>query len=35
MAYITGSEIYDHLEKVVDCFEDVANRVSGLAIEHL
>jgi hypothetical protein len=35
MAYIIGSEIYDHLEKVVDCFEDVANRISGLVIEHL
>lgn len=35
MAYIKGSEIYDHLEKVVDCFEDVANRISGLVIEHL
>jgi uncharacterized protein len=35
MAYIVGSEIYDHLEKVVDCFEDVANRISGLVTEHL
>jgi predicted phosphate transport protein (TIGR00153 family) len=35
IAYIKGSEIYDHLEKVVDCFEDVANRISGLVIEHL
>ena len=35
MAYIKGAEIYDHLEKVVDCFQDVANRVSGLVIEHL
>ena len=35
MAYIVGSEIYDHLEKVVDRFEDVANRVSGVLIEHL
>lgn len=35
MAYIKGSEIYDHLEKVVDCFQDVANRISGLVIEHL
>ena len=35
MAYIKGAEIYDHLEKVVDCFEDVANRISGLVIEHL
>lgn len=35
MVYIKGAEIYDHLEKVVDCFEDVANRISGLVIEHL
>jgi uncharacterized protein len=35
MAYIKGHEIYDHLEKVVDCFQDVANRISGLVIEHL
>jgi hypothetical protein len=35
MVYIKGSEIYDHLEKVVDCFQDVANRISGLVIEHL
>ena len=35
MAYIRGDEIYDHLEKVVDCFEDVANRISGIVIEHL
>ena len=35
LAYIKGSEIYDHLEKVADCFQDVANRISGLVIEHL
>jgi predicted phosphate transport protein (TIGR00153 family) len=35
MAYIVGAEIYDHLEKVVDRFEDVANRISGVLIEHL
>lgn len=35
MAYIVGSEIYDHLEKVVDRFEDVAIRISGVLIEHL
>jgi uncharacterized protein Yka (UPF0111/DUF47 family) len=35
MAYIIGAEIYDHLEKVVDRFEDVANRISGVLIEHL
>jgi predicted phosphate transport protein (TIGR00153 family) len=35
MGYIVGAEIYDHLEKVVDRFEDVANRVSGILIENL
>jgi predicted phosphate transport protein (TIGR00153 family) len=35
MAYIVGAEIYDHLEKVVDRFEDVANQISSLLIEHL
>jgi uncharacterized protein len=35
MAFIVGAEIFDHLEKVVDRFEDVANRVSGIVIEHL
>jgi predicted phosphate transport protein (TIGR00153 family) len=35
MVYIKGAEIYDHLEKVADCFQDVANRISGLVIEHL
>jgi predicted phosphate transport protein (TIGR00153 family) len=35
MAYIIGADIYDHLEKVVDRFEDVANRISGVLIEHL
>jgi predicted phosphate transport protein (TIGR00153 family) len=35
MAYIVGAEIYDHLEKVVDRFEDVANRISAVLIEHL
>jgi len=34
MGFIVGSEIYDHLEKVVDRFEDVANRISGIIIEH-
>ncbi|MGA8169882.1 MAG: DUF47 domain-containing protein [Methylocystis sp.] len=35
MAYIVGAELYDHLEKVVDGFEDVANRISGIVIEHI
>jgi predicted phosphate transport protein (TIGR00153 family) len=35
MAYIVGAEIYDHLEKVVDRIEDVAERVNSIVIEHL
>jgi predicted phosphate transport protein (TIGR00153 family) len=35
MGYIVGSEIYDHLEKIVDRLEDVANRINGILIEHL
>ena len=35
MDYIVGAEIYDHLEKVVDRLQDVANRISGILIEHL
>ena len=35
MLFIVGSEIYDHLEKVVDRFEDVANRISGIVIEQV
>jgi uncharacterized protein len=34
MAYIVGAEIYGHLEKVVDRFEDVANEIHSLVIEH-
>ncbi|SFK24895.1 DUF47 domain-containing protein [Methylocapsa palsarum] len=33
MAFLVGAEIYGHLEKVVDGFEDVANRVTGIVIE--
>jgi predicted phosphate transport protein (TIGR00153 family) len=35
MAFIIGSEIYSHLEKVSDRFEDVANTIVGIVIEHL
>ena len=35
MAFIIGSEIYEHLEKVLDRFEDVADRVNGIVIEHV
>lgn len=33
MKFIVGIEVYDHLEKVMDRFEDVANYISGVAIE--
>jgi predicted phosphate transport protein (TIGR00153 family) len=35
MEYIVGSEILDHLEKVVDRFEDVANKVNSIMVENV
>jgi predicted phosphate transport protein (TIGR00153 family) len=35
MGYIVGIEIYDHLEKVMDRFEDAANQISSIVIEQL
>ena len=35
MAFIVGSEIYEQLEKVLDRFEDVADQVNSIVIEHL
>ena len=34
MAFLVAHEIYGHLEKVVDRFEDVANEIQGLVIDH-
>jgi uncharacterized protein Yka (UPF0111/DUF47 family)/8-oxo-dGTP pyrophosphatase MutT (NUDIX family) len=34
MKFVIGREIYSHLEKVVDRFEDVANEIQGLVIDH-
>jgi predicted phosphate transport protein (TIGR00153 family) len=34
MAFIVGNEIYDHLEKVTDRFDDVANELHGIVVEH-
>ncbi|MBA3895543.1 MAG: DUF47 domain-containing protein [Sphingomonadaceae bacterium] len=34
MAFIIGNEIYSHLERVTDRFEDVANEIQGLVIDH-
>lgn len=35
MSFIIGAEVFDHLEKVVDRFEDVSNEISALVIDHL
>ena len=32
--FIVAREIYSHLERVVDRFEDVANEIDGLVIDH-
>jgi hypothetical protein len=34
MAFYVASDIYDHLEKVMDRFEDVADRLSSILVEH-
>ena len=35
MAFFVGVEIYDHLEKVVDRFDDVGNEMHGIMLEHV
>jgi uncharacterized protein len=35
MKFIIGSELYDHLEKVVDRFEDVANEINSIVVDQL
>jgi uncharacterized protein len=35
LAYMVGNEVYDHLEKVMDRLEDVANEISAIVIEHV
>ncbi len=34
MDFVVGREIYSHLERVVDRFEDVANEIQGLVLDH-
>jgi uncharacterized protein Yka (UPF0111/DUF47 family) len=34
MAFVVGRELYSHLERIVDRFEDVANEIQGLVIDH-
>jgi predicted phosphate transport protein (TIGR00153 family) len=35
MAFFVGVEIYDHLEKVVDRFDDVGNEMHGIMLENV
>ena len=34
LAFVVGAELYEHLEKVCDRFEDVAHVMSDIVIEH-
>jgi uncharacterized protein Yka (UPF0111/DUF47 family) len=33
--YIMGTELYDHMESVVDRLEDVANEINALVVDQL
>ena len=35
LEFVRSNEIYDHLEKSVDCFDDIANQIQGIVIEHV
>jgi hypothetical protein len=32
--FIVAREIYKHLERITDAFEDVANEIDGIVIDH-
>jgi uncharacterized protein len=34
MKFIVSREIYKHLERITDAFEDVANEIDGIVIDH-
>ena len=34
MQFIIAREIYKHLERITDAFEDVANEIDGIVIDH-
>ena len=34
MRFIVDREIYSHLERIADRFEDIANEIQGLGIDH-
>jgi uncharacterized protein len=35
MKFIIGSELYDHLEKIVDRFEDVSNEINSIVVDQI
>jgi predicted phosphate transport protein (TIGR00153 family) len=35
IGFVIGTEVYDHLEMVMDRFEDVANEISAIVIENV
>jgi uncharacterized protein len=35
IAFMIGTEVYDHLEQVLDRFEDVANEINAIVIENV
>jgi uncharacterized protein len=35
IAFVIGTEVYDHLEMVVDRFEDVAKEISAIVLENV
>ena len=34
MDFFVGREVYRHLERVLDGFEDVADEIQGIVIDH-
>jgi uncharacterized protein Yka (UPF0111/DUF47 family) len=34
LRFVTEREIYKHLERIVDAFEDVADQIDGIVIDH-
>ena len=34
MGFIVAREIYKHLERITDAFEDVANEIDGIVVDH-
>lgn len=34
MQFIIAREIYKHLERIIDAFEDVANEIDGIVVDH-